>query len=106
MLIDGVTNLSTLPHHPSAEYLQRYKWVEYIEMPWLAPVALVTFKDQDIMLELIDGVPTLMLPDDNPDIYWRFNPVTKKVATYVETWIKFGFYRSLHLKEFLDQVIP
>ncbi len=88
-----------------AEGLKRYKWFDSsADGVLLYPIALVSHKGFDMILELIDGVPHLLEPRQNPDIYYGFKPVRNALAKYIRMWSKSGFYRSMHIKEFLDQV--
>ena len=87
---------------PAQEELKRYKW--YAQEIMLGPLALVTFRNTDIVLELIQGIPTLLDPKLHPDIYYGLINVRKSIAKYVRVWSSSGFYKSMHLKEFLDQV--
>ena len=96
-----------VPFKVEEEYLKRYKWRTSIDS-WIltGPTALVTFKDLDILLELVDGVPRLIETDGEcAYLYEKFHPCTKNVAKYVRMWTKSGFYKSMHLKEFLDQIL-
>ncbi len=88
---------------PTEDYLKKYKWRFHATWISSGPVALVTHNKCDIFIELVDGVPHFLHPDENPEIYDGFTSSTK-FEKYVRMWTKSGFYRSLHLKEFLNQV--
>ena len=89
----------------SEDYLKRYFW-RLSGDGSMTLQALVTFRDMDIFLELVDRVPRLLEPESHPDVYYKFRPVSSKVAKYVRTWTKSGFYKSMYLKEFLDAILP
>jgi hypothetical protein len=98
-----------IPFFPEEDYLKHYKWIMFEESD--APCALVTFHTWDIVLYILDGIPTLACDDSSPVIpTWRFdfkirNP-PKRIQKYVLIWTSSGIYRAVHLKEFLDKTVP
>lgn len=90
---------------PEQDYLKRYVWRRYTFDGLIGPTALVTYKGTDIILILLNDIPKLLDPKRNPDIYWKYTPVQGPIIKLVKMWTKSGFYKSMHLKEYLDAIL-
>ncbi len=96
---------SGLSYLPLEEWAAKYHWRVYEDYLGLGPTALVTHHNCDVFIELLNGEPQWVDPELNPELMYGLKPAAK-LAKYVKMWIKSGFFRSVHLKEFLNQVAP
>lgn len=87
------------------DYLKRYKWFQMELYISQYPLAMITYRDHDVWIKACSGAVQIVEPKTNPELYYLYNPATKQIIKYAKLWAASGFYKSLHLKEFLDQII-
>lgn len=90
------------PYFPKEEYLKWYKW--HVRQDTDEITTLISFQGQDIMLILSNEmVPTLLHPRET-DAYTLLDPASDELLDRVKLWSASGFYRSVHLREFLNNI--